>query len=153
MGTNCVPSFADLFLYSNKSEFLETWYVAIGDLYTDDLIVFRKKKFGDDIKKIYSLRLTAEKAYKSDKMANYLDLTFIIDRDSEVSRKPFAKRDDFNLQILSIFHSFQLKYHQAPHMMFISRSSFDMHDVALLTVTWDIVIIFFWWAPLPWLQN
>ena len=43
--------------------------------YTDNLIVFSKKKFLDYLKEIYPFHLTVEKANKSDHLANYLDLT------------------------------------------------------------------------------
>ena len=47
--------------------------------YIDDLIVFNSKKFGDYVKEIYPSQLTVEKANTSDDLANYLDLTFIIE--------------------------------------------------------------------------
>ena len=47
--------------------------------YIDDLIVFNNKKFLDYLKEIYPSQLTVEKANKSDHLADYLDLTFIID--------------------------------------------------------------------------
>ena len=52
----------------------------------DDLIVFNNKKFLDYLKEIYPSQLTVEKANKSDHLADYLDLTFIID--VEVSFQP-----------------------------------------------------------------
>ena len=47
--------------------------------YKDDLIVFNNKKFLDYLKEIFPSKLTVEKANKSDHLADYLDLTFIID--------------------------------------------------------------------------
>ena len=47
--------------------------------YTDDLIVFNDKKFLDYLREIYPSQVTVEKANKSNHLANYLDLTFIID--------------------------------------------------------------------------
>ena len=47
--------------------------------YIDDLIVFNNKKFLDYLKEIYPSQLIVEKANKSDYLADYLDLTFIID--------------------------------------------------------------------------
>ena len=47
--------------------------------YTDDLIVFNDKKFLDYLKEIYPSQVTVEKANQSNHLANYLDLTFIID--------------------------------------------------------------------------
>ena len=59
--------------------------MAIGDLpglcyrYIDDLIVFNNKKFLDYFKEIYLSQLTVKKTNKSDHLADYLDLTFVID--------------------------------------------------------------------------
>ena len=48
-------------------------------LYMDDLIVFNNKKFLDYLKETYPSQLTVEKANKLDHLADYLDLTYIID--------------------------------------------------------------------------
>ena len=96
MGTNCAPLLADLFLYSYESEFLDNirsdhrkrarsfslcyWYI-------DDLIVFNNKKFRDYVKEIYPSQLTVEKANTSDELANYLDLTFIIESNNRLYTK------------------------------------------------------------------
>ena len=48
----------------------------------DDLIVFNNKKFFNYLKEIYPSELTVQKANKSDHLADYLDLTFIIDSDN-----------------------------------------------------------------------
>ena len=47
--------------------------------YIDDLIIFCNKMFLDYLKVIYPSQLTVEKANKSDHLADYLDLTFIMD--------------------------------------------------------------------------
>ena len=64
--------------------------------YIDDLIVFNNKKFGDYVKEIYSSQLTMEKANTSDDLANYPDLTFIIE-----SAKLYDKCDDFDFHIVN----------------------------------------------------
>ena len=89
MGTNCPPLVADLYLYSYESEFLDNMIRGgqrklarsfnLCYRYIDDLIVFNNKKFGDYVKEIYPSQLTVEKANTSDDLANYLDLTFIIE--------------------------------------------------------------------------
>ena len=106
MGTNC-----DLFLYSSKSELLDNmirgghgklarsfnlWYQ-----YIDDLIVFDNKKFGDYVKEIYPSQLTVEKAHTSDNLANYLDLTFIIESNNRLYTKLYDKHDDFDFHIVN----------------------------------------------------
>ena len=80
---------ADLFLYSYENEFLDNMIRSghrrlarsfnLCYRYIDDLIVFNNKKFLDYLKEIYPSQLTVEKANKSDHLADYLDLTFIID--------------------------------------------------------------------------
>ena len=111
MGTNCAPLLADLFLYSYESEFLDNMIrgghrkVArsfnLCYRYIDDLIVFNNKKFGDYVKEIYPSQLTVEKANTSDDLANYLDLTFIIESNNRLYTKLYDKRDDFDFHIVN----------------------------------------------------
>ena len=105
MGTNCAPLLADLFLYSYESEFLDNMIRGghrklarsfnLCYRYIDDLIVFNNEKFGDYVKEIYPSQLTVEKANTSYDLANYLDLTFIIES------KLYDKRDDFDFHIVN----------------------------------------------------
>ena len=69
--------------------------------YIDDLIVFNNKKFLDYFKEIYPSQLTVEKANKSDHLADYLDLTFIIDSGGKLSTRLYDKRDDFDFHIVN----------------------------------------------------
>ena len=69
--------------------------------YIDDLIVFNNKKFLDYLKEIYPSQLTVEKANKSDHLADYLDLTFIIDSGGKFSTRLYDKRDDFDFHIVN----------------------------------------------------
>ena len=62
--------------------------------YTDDLIVFNNKKILDYHKEIYPSHLTVEKANKSDHLADYLDLTFIIDSGGKLSTRLYDKCDN-----------------------------------------------------------
>ena len=104
METNCAPMLADLFLYSYESELLDnmirgghrklTRSLNLCYQYIDDLIVFNNKKFGDYVKEIYPSQLTVEKANTSDDLANYLDLTFIIESNNRHYTKLCDKRDD-----------------------------------------------------------
>ena len=68
--------------------------------YIDDLIVFNNKKFylTDYLKEIYQSQL---KANKSDHLADYLNLTFIIDSRSKLSTRLYDKRDDFVSHIVN----------------------------------------------------
>ena len=131
MGTNCAPLLADHFLYSYENEFLDnmirsghrrlTRSFNLCYRHTDDLIVFNNKKFLDYLKEIYPSQLTVEKANKSDHLADYLDLTFIIDIVS------FQAGYMTNVMILactlSIFHSLPAIYHLALLMVYTFRSS------------------------------
>ena len=69
--------------------------------YTDDLIVFNSKKFLGYLKEIYSSQLTVEKANKSDHLADYLDLTFIIHNGGKLSTRLYDKRDNFDFHIVN----------------------------------------------------
>ena len=50
---------------------------------------------------IYPSQLTVEKANKSDHLADYLDLTFIIDSGGNLSTRLYDKRDDFDFHIVN----------------------------------------------------
>ena len=111
METNCVPLLADLFLYSYESEFLDNM-IKVGHRklarssnlcfrYIDDLIVFSSKKFGDYVKETHPSQLTVEKTNTSDDLANYLDLTFIIESSNRLYTKLYDKRDDFDFHIVN----------------------------------------------------
>ena len=67
----------------------------------NNLIVLNNKKFLDYLKEIYPSQLTVEKANKSDHLADYLDLTFIIDSGGKLSTRLYDKRDDFDFHIVS----------------------------------------------------
>ena len=111
MGTDCAPLLADLFLYSYENEFLDNMIRSghrrlatsfnLFYRYIDDLIVFNNKKFLDYLKEIYPSQLTVEKANKSDHLADYLDLTFIIDSGGKLSTRLYDKRDDFDFHIVN----------------------------------------------------
>ena len=134
MGTNCSPLLADLFLYPYKNEVLDnmitsghrgfarSFNLCYG--YIDDLIVLNNKTFLDDLKDIYLSQLTAEKANKSGHLADYIDLTFIIDSGGKLSTRLYRMTEVMILtSTLSIFHSFPATYHLAPHMVYTFRSS------------------------------
>ena len=111
MGTNSAPLLADLFLYSYENEFLDNMIrnghrrlarsFNLCYRYIDDLIVFNSKTFLDYLKEIYPSQLTVETANKSDHLADYLDLTFIIDSGGKLSTRLYDKRDDFDFHIVN----------------------------------------------------
>ena len=108
---HCAPLLADLFPYSYENEFLDNMIKSghrrlarsfnLCHRYTDDLIVFNNKKFLDYLKEIYPSQLTVEKANESDHLADYLDITFIIDNGGKLSTRLYDKRDDFDFHIVN----------------------------------------------------
>ena len=69
--------------------------------YIDDLIVFSNKKLLDYLKEVDPSQLTVEKADKSDHLADYLDLTFIIYSGGQLSIRLCDKHDDFDFHIVN----------------------------------------------------
>ena len=84
-----------------QGDALAPYLFAIVIDYIDDLIVFNNKKFLDYLKEIYPSQLIVEKANKSDHLADYLDLTFIIDSGGKLSTRLYDKRDDFDFHIVN----------------------------------------------------
>ena len=88
-GRNCASLLAELSLYSSENELYDNMIRSghrrlarsfnLCCRYTDYLIVFNSKKVLEYLTEICLAQLTFEKANKSDHLANYLDLTFIID--------------------------------------------------------------------------
>ena len=141
MGTNCAPLLADLFLYSYENEFLDNMIKGghrrlarsfnLCHRYIDDLIVFNNKKFLDYLKEIYPSVLTVEKANKSDHLADYLDLTFIIDSGGKLLTRLYDKRNDFDFHIVNFpFLSSNIPFHLALLMVCTFHRSLDMQDAA-----------------------
>ena len=122
MGTNCAPLLVDLSLYSYENEFLDNMIrsghsrlarsFVLCYRYIDDLIAFNNKKFLDYLKEIHPSQVTVKKTNKSDHLADYLDLTFIIDSGGKLSTRLYDKSDDFDFHIVN-FHSFPATYHLA----------------------------------------
>ena len=111
MGTNFASLRADLFLYSYEKEFLDNMIRSghrrlarsfnLRHRYIDDLIVLNNKRFLDYLIEIYPSQLTVEKANKSDHLADYLDLTFIIDSGGKLPTRLYDKRNDFDFHIVN----------------------------------------------------
>ena len=105
MGASCAPLFADLFLYSCESDFLDNMIRSghsklarsfnLCFQYINDLIVFNNKKFWEYVKDIYPSQLNVEKTNQSENLASYLDFTFTIEKDGKLSTKLYDKHDDF----------------------------------------------------------
>ena len=94
---------ADLFFYSYESEFLDNMLKSghrklvrsfiLCYRYIDDLIIFNNRKSSDYVKEIYPSQLTVEKAYRSDDLANHLDLERISSHGKNYTLPYFYKRN------------------------------------------------------------
>ena len=129
-GTNYAPLLADLFLYSCENEFLDNMIKSghkrlarsfnLCYRYIDDLIVFNNKKFLDYLKEIYPSQLTVKKANKSDHLADYLDLTFIIDSGGKLSTRLYENSNDFDFHIVN-FPFLSSNIPSGPYGVYISQ--------------------------------
>ena len=109
------------------------------------MIVFSNKKFLDYLKEIYPSQLTVEKANKSDHLADYLDLTFIIGSGGKLSTRLYDKRDDFDFHVVN-FPYLSSNIPSGPSYGGTFHSSLDMHDAAHTVMISDI-------ATSAWLIN
>ena len=75
--------------------------------------------------------------FKSDHLADYLDLTFIIDSGGKLSTRLYDKRDDFDFHIVN-FPYLSSNIHLALLMVCTFHSSLDMHDAAHTMMISDI---------------
>ena len=110
MGTNCAPLVANLFLVCYERDFMmslsddkqadvidafnTTYY------YKDDMSNINNVYFDNMVSQIYPSELQINKAYTSDTQAAFLDLHLSISNDI-VSTKIYAKRDDFDFEIVN----------------------------------------------------
>ena len=94
----------------------------------------------DYLKEIYPSQLTVEKANKSDHLADYLDLTFIIDSGGKLSTRLYDKHDDFDFHIVN-FPFLSSNISSGPSygvMVCIFHNSLDMHDAIHTMMISDI---------------
>ena len=111
MGTNCVPSLADLFLCSYENEFLNKLIkegkrkVArkfnLSYRYIDELISFNNKRFNEFVSDIYPKELTITETTESTSVASYLDLLFTRHENNNITTKLYDKRDVFGFHIVN----------------------------------------------------
>ena len=106
-GANCAILLANLCLYTCENEFVQIMVRSgyrnlSGHLAhaTDYLIVSSNKKFSDYLSEIRLPQVMVKKANKSDNLATYLDLTFIIDSGGKLSTRLYNERDDFDFHIV-----------------------------------------------------
>ena len=101
------------------------------------MIVFNNTKFLDYLKEKNPSQLTVERAKKSNHLANYLDLKFIIESGGKLSTRLFDKHDGFDFHIVN-FPFLSATYYLALPMVYTFCSSKDMHDAAHIMMTLDI---------------
>ena len=105
--------------------------------YSDDLILFNNKMFLDYLYEISPSQLTVEKADKSDHLADYLDLTFIIDSGGKLSTRLYDKHDDFHFHIVNF--PFLSNISSGPSYGVHISKLIDMHEAAHTMMISDIV--------------
>ena len=110
MGTNCAPLVADLFLFCYERDFM----TSLSDVkqaeiieafestsrYLDELLNIDNPSFLGMVNRIYPPELQLNKANTSDTEAPFLDLHLFISN-GFVSSKIYAKRDDFDFDIVN----------------------------------------------------
>ena len=110
MGTNCAPVVADFFLFCYERDFMmspsDDKQADVIDAfnttsrYLDDILNINNVYFDNMVSQIYPSELQLNKANASDTEAAFLDLHLSISNDI-VSTKIFAKRDDFDFEIVN----------------------------------------------------
>ena len=108
MDTNCAPLLADIFLYSQEAEFIQSLPSAgkkqLASLfnftyrYIDDVLSINNPDFENYLGQMYPPELEI-KDTTDDTSASYLDLLLSIDRDGQLRTSFYDKRDDFNFHI------------------------------------------------------
>ena len=101
----------------------------------------RNKKFGDYVKEIYPSQLTVEKANTSDDLANYVDLTFIIESNNRLYTKLYDKRDDFDFHTIN-FPFLSSNIPSSPSYGVYICQLIRYASTAHITMTLDIAINF-----------
>ena len=111
MGTNCALLLADLFLYSDESEFLQKLekdkkiHVARAFnfiyRYIDDVLSINNSRFAEFLPLIYPPELAVKETTDTASSASFLDLYLEFDDSGQLSTKIYDKRDDFNFKIIN----------------------------------------------------
>ena len=111
MGTNCTPLLADLFLYSNESEFLQKFVkdkkihgaraFNVTYRYIDDVISNNNSRFAEFLPLIYPPELEVNETTYTASYASCLDIYIEFDDSGQLNAKIYDKRDDFNFKIIN----------------------------------------------------
>ena len=109
MGTNCAPLLADIFLYSDEAEFIQS-LLSTGRKqlaprfnftyrYIDDVLSINNPELENYLGQMYPVELEINDTTESNTSASYLDLLLSIGRDGQLHTSIYDKRDDFNFHI------------------------------------------------------
>ena len=111
MGVNCAPLLADLFLYSNESEFLqnlvknkkihEARAFNFTYRYIGDVLSINNSRFAEFLPLIYPPELEVKETTDTASSTSILDLCLEYDDSGHLSTKMYVKRNDFNFKIIN----------------------------------------------------
>ena len=104
MGTNSVPLFADLFLYSYEADFIQEGILKKNEKkltlsfnftfrYIDDVLSLNNSRFSDFVDRIYPIELEIKNTTDTDMSASNLDIHLEIDNEGQLRTKLYDKRD------------------------------------------------------------
>ena len=104
MGTNCVPLFGDLFLYSYEADFIQEGLLKKNEKkltrsfnftfrYIDDVLSLNNSRFGDFVDRIYPIELEIKNTTDTDMSASNLDIHLEIDNEGQLRTKLYDKGD------------------------------------------------------------
>jgi hypothetical protein len=69
--------------------------------YIDDVLSLNNSRFGDFVDRIYPIEFEIKNTTDTDRSVSYNDLHLEIDSRDRLRRKPYDKRDDFNVPIVN----------------------------------------------------
>ena len=109
MGTNCAPLLADIFLYSNEADFIQS-LLSTGKKtlapqfnftyrYIDDVLSINIPDFENYLGQMYPAELEIQNTTESNTSAFYLDLLLSVVRHGQLRTSLYDKHDDFNFHI------------------------------------------------------
>ena len=110
MRSNCAPLLADLFLYPNEAEFVQSLLKAgkkhlaqqfnFTYRYRDDVLSLKKTKFAEYLKFIYPRELEIKETMETAAASSYLDCYLYIDN-GKLTTRLNDKWDDFKFPIVN----------------------------------------------------
>ena len=103
MGTNCAPLLADIFLYSNEAEFIQsllsTGKKKLASQFIEDILPINYPVFENYLGQMYPAELEIKDTTESNTSASYLNLPLSIESNGQQYTSRYHKRDDFNFHI------------------------------------------------------